>query len=188
MLSAPLRPGEPRGADWESFDLDAGIYRLRRNLVRNKGQWLWHPTKGKRARDVPLAGVTVAALREHRKAMAEERLAVGTGWRGAEVIDVDGTIVRPWLAFTYPDGSPVHATWMARELDRLCDAAGIERVTPHGLRHLAVTQLQSRGFDPRVVQQLAGHTALSVTDLYTGTLDEEMRAAVEQLAADFQAL
>lgn len=183
MLSAPLRPGEPLGADWDAFDVDAGMYRLRRNLVRHQGEWLWRPTKGKQARDVPLPAVTIETLRRHRAAMAAERLEVGTGWTGAQLRDVDGSTVRPWLAFTYPDGSPLHQTWLQRELGRLCDAAGIERLTPHGLRSVAVTLLNELGVHPRVIQQAAGHADLSTSDIYTGALDAQMRDAVDRLAA-----
>jgi len=182
LLTAPLRPGEPLAADWDAFDLDAGVYRLRRNLVRHDGQWLWRPTKGKRERTVPLPAVTVEALRQHRVAMARERLEVGTGWVGADLVDVDGSRVRPWLAFTYPNGSPIHQTWLQRELGRLCEAAKVPRLTPHQLRSAAVTLLTEQGEHPRVVQQAAGHADLTVSDLYVGALDEALRAAVDKLA------
>jgi integrase len=68
-----------------------------------------------------------------------------------------------------------------RRLAKLCDAAGVPAVNPHGLRHAAVTLLQNADVHPRVVQQLAGHSSLELSDVYTGQLEEQMRAAVDTL-------
>lgn len=181
MLSAPLRPGEPKAMVWDDVDFDAGTYHVRRNLVRIAGRWVFHDCKGHEDRVIPLGPATVAALRRRKAEQAAERLAAGVGWKGASVVDVDGQTVRPLLVFTYEDGSPLHQTWIGREVERVCARAGIPRWTPHRLRHAANTLLRQMGVADHVIQQLAGHASASMTDLYTGTVPAAMRAAVDGL-------
>lgn len=166
----------------DDIDLDAGTYRVRRNLVRIEGRWEFHDCKGHQERTIPVGAATVAALGRRKVELARERLAAGVGWKGAVVVDVDGAAIRPELVFCNEDGTPIHQTWIARELERLCARADIPRMTPHALRHAANTLLQAEGVTPAVIQQLAGHVTPSMTDLYTGVLGPAMRDAVDRLA------
>lgn len=85
------------------------------------------------------------------------------------------------LVFRRPDGQPVHASWLLKDCRALCRDAGVPVLTPHGLRHAAVTMLRHLGVDPTVVQQLAGHATLTVTDGYTGVMELAMRDASNRL-------
>ena len=60
--------------------------------------------------------------------------------------------------------------------------AGVPYHSLHGLRHTFATSLLSRLKSPKVVQDLLGHSSISVTlDLYTANLDDLGRDAVESL-------
>lgn len=68
-------------------------------------------------------------------------------------------------------------TWVGA----VAQQAGIGHVTPHQLRHTALTEANERTGDLRAVQELAGHTSPEITARYT-TVSEERRArAVESL-------
>lgn len=70
-----------------------------------------------------------------------------------------------------------------RKFDQLKRMAGLsEGVTPHGLRHTYATRLLELGEHPKVVQELLGHSQISVTlDTYSHVLPEVKKAAAAKL-------
>lgn len=64
-----------------------------------------------------------------------------------------------------------------------CRKAGIEGVTWHTLRHTFASRLLNRGADIVTVQQLLGHSTVTVTMRYTHTNLDSKRAAVAKLEA-----
>ena len=64
---------------------------------------------------------------------------------------------------------------------RACKKAGINGVTWHTLRHTFASRLVSRGVDIVTVQQLLGHSAVTITMRYTHTNLDSKHAAVARL-------
>src|SRR6266571_6522849 len=70
--------------------------------------------------------------------------------------------------FTAPTGRPVDATWAIKCFHRALNLAGLPVVRIHDLRHTAATYLLRRGVHPKVVQELLGHSTISLTlDTYS---------------------
>lgn len=67
----------------------------------------------------------------------------------------------------------------------VAEDAGVGRVTPHQLRHTALTEAYDATGDLRATQDLAGHEDPSVTARYTRTSQRRLEAAVAAL--DFTA-
>ncbi len=114
------------------------------------------PKTAKGRRTVTLDAVTVAALREHRKRQAAERLQLGGGWR-----DLD-------LVFCRVDGTPLHPERFSRSFVDRVRQLGLPKIRLHDLRHGWATLALAAGVHPKVVQERLGHANIAITlDTYS---------------------
>lgn len=68
------------------------------------------------------------------------------------------------------------------QLDELCKAAKVKRVTVHGLRHTSATLLLAAGVQPNVVQKRLGHKQINITlDIYAHVLPSMQQDAAGKL-------
>jgi integrase len=186
------RRREATALRWTDLDLGAGTATIARQFVIHPDTHKVEvrPTKRPRSKStISLHPDTVAELRQRRDEQAAERQAMGEGWPGPEDIAHD-------LVFTFPDGRLVRPDTLTRIIDRMSTAAGLPRLTPHGLRHsFATAALQARvpvevvaarlGNTVRVVQEIYAHVIPSddhdaaklVGDLYRASTGRRMVAS-----------
>ena len=97
LATTGLRRGEALGLRWPDLDLDAGRASIRQTVIAIRHTAMFGtPKTAKGRRTVTLDKGTVAALREHRKRQAAERLLMGAGWTDND------------LVFCHPDGTMLH--------------------------------------------------------------------------------
>ena len=83
--------------------------------------------------------------------------------------------------FVFPneDGTgPMSGDRLLDRLKAVCSDLGFEDILWHTLRHTFVTRMMRSGADPSIVQHSARHSSLTVTERYTHTEREEIRAAM----------
>jgi integrase len=158
-----LRPGELLGLTWADVDLDATppVLHLRESMkfeyvtdragerrpVYRLGQL---KAAGPR-RSIALPAPVVEALRRHRHAQLEERLALGAAWHEA-FADLGG------LVFTSYVGTPLDRANVRRTFSKLLRRAGVEgKWTVYEMRHTAVSLLSDKGAPPEQIADLLGH-------------------------------
>ena len=73
--------------------------------------------------------------------------------------------------------------WAYREVLKLCADAGIERVTPHGLRGTASSIAQTAGMLGNVVAQSLGHTSYATTKRHYTDPSAPANAQIERVVA-----
>jgi integrase len=77
-----------------------------------------------------------------------------------------------------PKTSAGENSWFLRALT----AAGVERLTPHDLRHTAASLAVSSGANVKAVQRMLGRASASMTlDVYADLFDDDLDAVAERL-------
>lgn len=94
--------------------------------------------------------------------------------------DKDGWVFPTELAGQSKDG---HRTNMARPFARAVVRAGLDtdRVTPHTMRHTAITRLVKAGVDLPTIQKISGHKTLAMVLRYTHIHGLHIDAAIDTL-------
>jgi integrase len=140
---AGLRRGELVALRWRDVDFAGRKITVRRAL---SGDTEVRSTKSRRAREVPLPNHAAAAL---------ERLR-----RRAEFIGPDD------YAFANRFGRRIDPAAFRRRFERARDAAGLEPLKFHGLRHTYGSLLVAGGVDLPSVKAAMGHSRITTTERY----------------------
>lgn len=93
-----------------------------------------------------------------------------------------------WLfPTTRADAKNPHRTQMAEQFRRAVVRAKLDpaKVTPHVLRHTAITALVKAGVDLPTIQKISGHKTLAMVLRYTTIADDHVDASMEKLDAAF---
>ena len=171
-LAVGLRQSEALGLRWADIDLDNGTLTVRRGLHRVSGQGLVYeePKADRSRRTLALPTPLVDALRAHRAAQLEERIAAGPLWQDHD------------LVFAQPNGRPIERKSDWRAWKALLLEAGVRDVRLHDGRHTAATLLLSAGVHPRVVMDVLGHAQMrTTTDTYSHVMPALGRDAADRM-------
>lgn len=171
MLFTGMRAGEAIGLRWrEDVDLE------RRHIAVHQ-QWdryarAFRETKSHRStRPVSIDADLASVLERWRIRQKEWQLAAGPVWTPSG------------LVFTTRSGEHLTHDRVRRALQRVLSAAGLQRISPHALRHSHATLLIAAGIHMRVVQERLGHASYAITaDLYAGVAPGLQAEAAEQFA------
>jgi integrase len=169
-----LRRSELLGLRWSAVDLRKGTVRIEQALVEVRGRPEWSDGKNARSRrTIPIDPAMAKALAGHRRFQAEERLAAGPAWSD------HGLVVAT------RHGNPVSPGNFDQTLERLVLAAGVPRLTSHGLRHTAATHMVRHAADIgeiRAAADLLGHSPDMLMKVYAHALPESVRTVTDRIA------
>jgi integrase len=171
-LAVGLRQSEALGLQWADVDVDNGTLTVRRGLHRVARQGLVYeePKADRSRRTLALPGQLVEALRTHRIAQLEERVAAGPLWEDND------------LVFAQANGRPMERKSDWHSWKALLHEAGVREVRLHDGRHTAATLLLSEGVHPRVVMEVLGHAQMrTTTDTYSHVMPALGRDAADRM-------
>jgi integrase len=167
-----LRISEALGLWWEDIDLQNGVLHVEKQLARKKrGQPAKRvPLKGARRsggarREVDLVPELVTLLKKHKRHAFERGYAKPKDF-----------------VFTTSIGTPLtYKNILDRVFTPAADAAGlngddIADLTPHDLRHTAISRWIALGLDPVEVARQAGDTVEVILSTYAGEFDRARRS------------
>jgi integrase len=105
---------------------------------------------------------------------AEYRLKIGAVWENKD------------LVFTDLQGGYLNPRYMVKMFDSPLDEAGLPHMRSHDLRHSAATLLLGMGVHPKIVQEILGHSQISMTlDTYSHVLPSMQKEAMGRWNSEF---
>lgn len=162
-----MRQGECLGLMWDDINFDRGTISIKRTLTQlsRKNMITQSPKTEKSERTIRPHGMAMEALWQHRETMEKNRPE--SAW-----------------VFVWKDGGPVPRRNLLRIHKKLLEAAECPEMTFHELRHSAGTLLMELGENPKIVQELLGHSNISTTlGLYSHASESMTGLAASKLGA-----
>jgi len=171
-LTTGMRRGEILALRWSDVDLVHGMLFIRRTMTRVGGYGLVEneaKTKSSRRRIV-LSAVVVEAFKRHQAQQEQVKVAVGAGWQDKGIV------------FPDKDGGLWSPDRMVRRFDKLLKQIGLPHMHFHDLRHSAATILLAAGVHPKKVQELLGHSSITITmDVYSHVLPSMQQDVADEM-------
>jgi integrase len=153
--TAGLRLGEALGLHWSDIDWQHRTLTIRRALQRQTGRGLVFvepKSKGSR-RTIELLDIAVDALQAHRDRQRIERANP----------ERFGLYEDRGIVFASPTGAPIEQGGVWKHWKRALEKAGLPPIRRHDLRHTAATLRLQTGANVKVVQELLGHSSVTLT-------------------------
>lgn len=182
-VNTGLRRGELLAIRWDDVDLQKGLLKVKRNLVRTylpesngtkTGLLFQEPKTEKSKREVPIPKSVVDELARHKARQAEERLLLGQEYQDRGLI------------FCQERGKPYDPGFFTKSFRRMLKRAGLPQGRFHDLRHATATLLLQQT-DIKTVSAILGHSRTSITaDIYLHTDLGQKREAINKLNAALQ--
>ena len=176
LATTGIRLGEALGLKWDDIDYEAGRLVIQRALQRqrDRGLVLVEPKTPRSRRTVYFPDGTGHTLREHRRLQLEEKLKLGAHWEESG------------LVFCRAGGQPLDPSQLSHRLRSVLESAGLPSVRVHDLRHTAATLHLARGENPKIVQELLGHSTITLTmDTYSHVTPAMHAAAAQKMQTLF---
>ena len=178
-LLTGVRRGELLSLKWSDFDMEKKLVFIRRTVNRvknydegdNKTKLVISDTKTVKGRRViPIVDTLFKLLLKHKQVQDGEKARAGNLYENND------------LVFATEIGRLIDPGNFNRTFDRMIKRAGIEHTNLHALRHTYATRSLESGIDMRVLQELMGHSSMSVTaDVYSHVLLERKVEEMKKL-------
>jgi integrase len=170
-----MRPGELLALRWRDVVLDGPepVVRVRRSLSEGPDGPVFKRTKTEKGRSISLLPEAVTALKSHRKRQAEERLKYSGLWKDHD------------LVFPSRTGTPMRWTNLTkRNYKPLLGKAGLpQTIRFYDLRHAFATWMLGQRENPKIVQEILGHSQITHTmDTYSHVMPNMQREAFVRLS------
>ena len=170
-----LRRSEVLALRWDDLDAEARTVRIDESVVATNSGAAWGEAKNQRSRRrVPVDDQTWAVLQRRRREQAAERLGSGSAREDHE------------LVIATRQGRLVLPRSHDRALALLVEAAGLPRLTSHGLRHTAATNMVAEAVDVgelRAIADILGHSPETLMNTYAHAVPRSTNAIVDRIGS-----
>ena len=171
-----MRQGELLGFKWQAITFSTGSLQVRRILSRVMSEGSVRefveadPKTEQSRRSIPLAPFALSALKQHRVCQLEAKVKVSPAWQ--EHDDVFCTLT----------GTHLGQNYVVDGFKKILKGAGLPAILFRDLHHSTAMLLLDVGVHAKVVQEMHGHTQISMTmHLYSHVLPSMQLSAVRRL-------
>jgi integrase len=171
-LATGMREGELLALHWQEIDLEKRVLQVRYTVgyINHQGIVISEPKTENGRRSITLPQFAVDELRRHRERQAQARETAGEKWK------------EHGLVFTNRNGRNIDRNYLRVLFKKLLKKAGLPDIRFHDLRHSAATILLSMGVPAKVVQEILGHSSISITlNIYAHVLPGMQEEAMEKM-------
>jgi len=175
-MTTGARVGELLSLHWEDIDVNNLRIHIHRTVSRIPGLGQVERSQPKTksgSRRVVLTQAVVDGISEQKEYIEQIRQHAGIRWHN----DLD-------LVFPNRDGSYLNSETVRSELRMILTEAGLDSRKFHELRHSAATLLFAAGVNPKVVQEMLGHSNIAMTLGLYGDVLPDMQQEVADIMDD----
>ena len=155
LLGTGLRIGEALGLTWDYVDMDNRSIKIQKIMIEVSGN--------PKFKDYPKTenSIRELAISDKMYAILESQLQFKNDMNYLN-------LVFPSSNYNFRTTANLRTKFM-----KICDAAGIDHINLHGLRHTFATRMLEKGVTPKVVSQMLGHKSIVTTlNIYSHVLKE----------------
>lgn len=155
LLGTGLRIGEALGLTWDYVDMEKRSIRVQKIMIEVSGN--------PKFKDYPKTenSIRELAISDKMYAILESQMQFKNDMNYLN-------LVFPSSNYNFRTTANLRTKFM-----KICDAAGIDHINLHGLRHTFATRMLEKGVAPKVVSQMLGHKSIVTTlNIYSHVLKE----------------
>ena len=168
LVYTGLRIGELQALKWENIDFNNKSIHIKESLKRVKTNYsnddkpkteimIGTPKTEKSDRHLPMYDILERILKKQQIYQLEDKLKIGEIYNNSN-----------GFVFTNDIGSHLDYNTIRRALGRVLKACNMSNISLHSLRHTFASLGYKKGIDLKIMQELLGHSTLSVTaNIYT---------------------
>ncbi|MEJ6952433.1 tyrosine-type recombinase/integrase [Natronospora cellulosivora (SeqCode)] len=175
-LNTGMRRGELLGLKWKDVFIENKRIEVVRQLARTNNGLEFKKVKTEAGnRIIPITDDVVKFLKSHRIKQNENKLALGEAYNDKDIVSCSEI------------GTPISPRSLLREFKKIIKAADLPEIRFHDLRHTFATLFIEAGGPIKTLQQILGHSSITVTiDTYSHVTDEMLIEAERKIETMFR--
>lgn len=175
-ITTGMREGELLALHWQDITFEDHSLQVKRAVSYSKeyGYVESEPKTAKSRRTIKLPVFVVDILIRHKAQQEGQRREVGSAW------------IDKGLVFTNAQGYYFSSSTLRKMFRRFLVSIGLPYMRFHDLRHSAATLLLAMNVHPKVVQEILGHSQITMTlDVYSHALPSMQEDVSKQWDSEF---
>ncbi|WP_281885823.1 site-specific integrase [Paenibacillus sp. YYML68] len=150
-LATGMRQSEILGLRWKDIDFDNEVLNVRQTLSHDGKELLTQTKTKSSSRTISIDTRTVNALLKQERLISREKKAASVAYQDND------------LVICTAKGTPVSPRNLLRTFYNIIKKAKVPKIRFHDLRHTVATLMLMDGVNPRVVQEILGHSDVKIT-------------------------